>query len=142
QALVVHSRSTFLLRRMGLAKAIVFVQGFSNVSRIPCARNSFFVVSITSLERASVTGFSLPGRCSNRSGNSCMSSYHLHNLLLLSLIFVQLVNVLLSVSTIVHLPANNSGYFRRLETTAKSSLSLVGHFCSSGERVLESHAKG
>ena len=59
-----------------------------------------------------------------------------------TLMLAQLVRVLLSVRTVIHLAANNSGYLRNAETTANCSRSLAGHFCSAGERVFDSQARG
>ena len=102
----------------------------------------FFFVSLTPLERASATGLSLPGRCSNRSMNSCLSSCHLHSRFEDSVVLAQLVRVVFSVRTFTHWPAKSSGYRRRAETTANSSRSFAGHFCSAGESVFESRASG
>ena len=130
----------------GFAEAFVFARGFSwcslpKLSRIGSLVNIFFV-SLTPVERASATGLSLHGRCSNRSMNSCISSCHLHSRFEDSVMLAQLVSVVFSVRTITHRPAKSSGYQRRAETAANSSRSFAGHFCSAGESVFESQANG
>ena len=113
---------------------------FENVQAWFVCENPF--ASLTPRERASATGLSLPGRCSNCSMNSCMSSFHLHKRFDDNVILVQLVSVALSVRRVTHRLAKSSRYRCNAETTANNSPSFAGNFCSAGERVLDSQAKG
>ena len=101
-----------------------------------------FLISPTPLERASATGLSCPGRCSKRSRNSCMSLCHLHSRFDESVMLAQLVRMALPARTVTHRPGKSSGYRHNADTTAKSSRSLASHFCSAGESVFESQARG